>query len=159
VWQCHSDIILDPFSLWLSLRHSLCCLTTSLWRSLFENHMIDIILCRFLYDIVYFLSSEWHYLVTLSILRHLSDIVYFMSSEWHYIVTISLWRCCDTMGSATKATARTGDGYFFQYFDFSSNVIKNFQDFRDKKELYDVTLTCDDHSYVQVKNKTILASV
>ncbi len=57
------------------------------------------------------------------------------------------------MGSATK------DGYFFQYNDFSSNVIKNFQDFRDKKELYDVTLTCDDHSFVQVKNKTVLTSV
>ena len=58
------------------------------------------------------------------------------------------------MGSATKATSRIGDGYFFQYADFSSNVLKNFQDFRDKKELYDVTLTCDDHSYVQVLGKS-----
>jgi len=87
------DIIQDPFSPWLSLRRFLCCVTTSFWRSLFENHMIDIILWHFLYDTLYFTSSEWHYLVTLSILRHLSGIVYFISSEWHclfYVIWVTL---------------------------------------------------------------------
>ena len=60
------------------------------------------------------------------------------------------------MGSATAGTGNQ-ECFVLRWNDFPSNVVTNLQEMRQDNDFYDVTLACDEQSFIQ-GHKVILSA-
>jgi hypothetical protein len=60
------------------------------------------------------------------------------------------------MGSATGGPNHQ-DCFVLKWNDFPTNVVTNLQEMRDENDFYDVTLACDEQSFIQ-GHKVILSA-
>ena len=60
------------------------------------------------------------------------------------------------MGSATAGTGNQ-ECFVLRWNDFPSNVVTNLQEMREDNDFYDVTLACDEQSFIQ-GHKVILSA-